>query len=50
MKYGAYDYMLKPCEIDELLSKIDEAYDKKQTHETKIIEARARHIELRRGD
>ena len=50
MKYGAFDYMLKPCEIDELLSKIDEAYDKKQTHETKIIEARARHIELRRGD
>ncbi len=50
MKFGAFDYMLKPCVIEELLEKIDEAYDKKQTHETKIIEARARHIELRRGD
>jgi DNA-binding NtrC family response regulator len=50
MKFGAFDYMLKPCEMEELLQKIAEAYDKKQTHETKILEARARHIELRRGD
>ncbi len=50
MKFGAFDYMLKPCEIDELLAKISEAYDKKETQETKILEARARHIEMRRGD
>ena len=50
MKSGAFDYMMKPCDIDELLTKVNEAYDKKQTHETKILEARARHIVLRRGD
>lgn len=50
MKSGAYDYLMKPCEMDELVKKVDEAYDKKQAHETKILEARARHIVLRRGD
>lgn len=50
MKAGAFDYMMKPCDIDELLTKVGEAYDKKTTHETKILEARARHIALRRGD
>ncbi len=50
MKFGAFDYMLKPCEMEELLVKIGIAYEKKEAQETKIIEARARHIELRRGD
>jgi len=50
MKLGAYDYMMKPCEMDELLTKVDEAYLKKQAQETRILEARARHIVLRRGD
>lgn len=50
MKSGAFDYLMKPCEMDDLLSKVGEAYDKKQTQETKILEARARHIALRRGD
>jgi len=50
MKLGAYDYMMKPCEMDELLAKVDDAYTKKQAQETRILEARARHIELRRGD
>ncbi|QGY40197.1 response regulator [Pseudodesulfovibrio cashew] len=50
MKSGAYDYMMKPCDIDELLAKVGEAYDQKQARETRILEARARHIELRRGD
>jgi len=50
MKSGAFDYMMKPCDLDELLEKVEEAYDKKQAQETKILEARARHIVLRRGD
>lgn len=50
MKAGAFDYLMKPCELDELLAKVQEAYDKKTSHETKILEARARHIALRRGD
>jgi DNA-binding NtrC family response regulator len=50
MKGGAFDYMMKPCNLEELIAKVGEAYDKKQAHETKILEARARHIVLRRGD
>lgn len=50
MKSGAFDYLMKPTDLDDLLAKVAEAYDKKQTHETKILEARARHIALRRGD
>lgn len=29
MKLGAYDYLTKPCEIDELVSKIEGAWEKK---------------------
>ena len=50
MKSGAFDYLMKPAELEDLLAKVADAYDKKQTHETKILEARARHIVLRRGD
>ncbi|MCJ2164504.1 MULTISPECIES: response regulator [unclassified Pseudodesulfovibrio] len=50
MKGGAFDYMMKPCNLEELIAKVGDAYDKKQAHETKILEARARHIVLRRGD
>ncbi|AMK12636.1 MAG: response regulator [Pseudodesulfovibrio sp.] len=50
MKSGAFDYMMKPCNLEDLVSKVEDAYDKKQAHENKILEARARHIVLRRGD
>lgn len=29
MELGAYDYMLKPYNVEELMEKIDEAYDRK---------------------
>ena len=29
MKLGAYDYVMKPCDIDELLTKTGEAYQHK---------------------
>ncbi len=29
MKLGAYDYVMKPCDIDELVLKIEDAYQKK---------------------
>ncbi len=29
MKFGAYDYLTKPCEIDELVEKIEGAWKKK---------------------
>lgn len=42
MKKGAYDYLMKPCDIDQLITKVEEAADKKQKHEEKIREARVR--------
>ena len=50
MKLGAFDYLMKPCELDELLAKVGEAASKKETHHRKIAEARANAIALRRGD
>lgn len=50
MKRGAYDYLMKPCEIDALMEKVAAATDKKREHEEKILEARATLISLRRGD
>ena len=33
MKLGAYDYLTKPCEIDELVAKIEAAWKKKEGKE-----------------
>lgn len=33
MKLGAYDYLTKPCEIDELVAKIEAAWAKKEGKE-----------------
>jgi DNA-binding NtrC family response regulator len=50
MKKGAFDYLMKPCDVDVLLAKINEAATKKREHEEKILEAKASLISLRRGD
>jgi len=50
MKRGAFDYLMKPCEVELLLQKINDATEKKRQHEEKILEARASLISLRRGD
>jgi len=39
MKLGAFDYLMKPCDIDLLMSKVQEASKKKRDHEDKIREA-----------
>lgn len=44
MKLGAFDYMMKPCDIDVLMNKIEGAAFKKREHEEKIMEARLRAI------
>ena len=36
MKLGAFDYVMKPCDIPDILEKIQKAHDKKQTMEEKI--------------
>ncbi len=50
MKLGALDYLMKPCDIEILMTKVQEAKAKKIKQEEKIAEARALHIALRRGD
>lgn len=42
MKLGAFDYLMKPCEIEQLMGKVQEATKKKRDHEEKIREARVR--------
>ncbi len=49
MKAGAFDYLMKPCDIDLLLAKIDRAVVKKREHEEKILQAKAQMIALKRG-
>jgi DNA-binding NtrC family response regulator len=50
MKRGAFDYLMKPCDMDVLMKKLEEAKKKKFTHEQKIMEAQAMNIAMRRGD
>ena len=42
MKLGAYDYLMKPCDMDQLVTKVGEAAKKKRDHEEKIREARVK--------
>ncbi|MCJ7773640.1 MAG: response regulator [Desulfobacterales bacterium] len=49
MKLGAFDYLLKPCEIEDLIAKVKEAVSKKRGHEEKIVNARVREITSRRA-
>jgi len=49
MKLGAFDYLMKPCDVDVLLGKVQEAAAKKRQHEDKILEARLKEITTRRG-
>ena len=39
MKMGAFDYLLKPIKLEELLVKLGEAFEKKDAHEQKIKKA-----------
>jgi DNA-binding NtrC family response regulator len=47
MKLGAFDYLMKPSDIDLLVEKVTEAAAKKRRHEEKIIEAQMRDITTR---
>lgn len=39
MKLGAYDFLMKPCDIEELVGKVKDAAKKKREHEDKIKDA-----------
>ncbi len=47
MKKGAFDYLMKPCDMDVLIPKVEEAAVKKRAHEEKIMEARIKEITSR---
>jgi DNA-binding NtrC family response regulator len=46
LKFGAYDYITRPCNMDELIVKIAEAAARKAHHEEKILQATAQAISL----
>lgn len=45
MKLGAYDYLMKPCETEELITKINKAQERKAEHEERIREAKVKKLE-----
>jgi DNA-binding NtrC family response regulator len=47
MKLGAFDFLTKPCDIEELVSKVAEATKKKRAHEDKIQEAERKKLLLK---
>lgn len=49
MKQGAFDYLMKPCDMAVLVEKVNEAASKKRQQEEKIIEARMKAITTRRA-
>ncbi len=49
MRLGAFDYLMKPCDMDVLISKVRGAASRKREQENKIIEARIKEITMRRA-
>ncbi|WP_310600008.1 response regulator [Desulfobulbus sp.] len=39
IKYGAFDYLMKPMDLDPLFEKLNAAYDRKRTQQEKIERA-----------
>lgn len=44
MKMGAFDYLLKPIKLEELMVKLGEAFEKKDQQEQKIRKARIKEL------
>ena len=44
MKLGAFDYLLKPIKLEDLLVKLGEAFHKKSLHDQKIREAKIKEL------
>lgn len=49
MKLGAFDFLIKPTETDELLEKIARAFSRKREQDQRIQEAEINQIVKRRG-
>jgi DNA-binding NtrC family response regulator len=50
MKLGAYDYLLKPADFDDLMEKLEGARKRKYEQEERIRKAEARLLVRRSGD
>jgi FixJ family two-component response regulator/two-component sensor histidine kinase len=48
MRLGAFDYLVKPCELSVLVAQIEKARARKFRQEERIMEARLREITMRR--
>lgn len=44
MRLGAFDYLLKPVKLEELMSKLGDAFEKKNAHEQKIRSAKIKEL------
>jgi DNA-binding NtrC family response regulator len=44
MKLGAFDFLVKPVKLEDLLVKMAQAFEKKDTHEQKIRSARIKDL------
>ncbi|MCK4389365.1 MAG: response regulator [Desulfobacterales bacterium] len=44
MKIGAFDYIMKPADIDDLMEKMRQAYQRKSAHEEKIRQAKVKEL------
>ena len=47
MKQGAFDYLMKPCDIDNLLDLVKKAKEKRDDHHEKIVQAHMKEITSR---
>ncbi|MBW1769033.1 MAG: response regulator [Deltaproteobacteria bacterium] len=44
MKLGAFDYLMKPIKLEDLMQKLAQAFDKKDTHDQKIKKAKIKEL------
>lgn len=49
MELGAFDYLMKPMDIDELLYKVQDAFKKKRLHEKRILKRKGVEAEGDKG-
>jgi DNA-binding NtrC family response regulator len=49
MKLGAFDYLMKPCDLEELIVKVEEAKLKRRAHQGKILEAFGKELRDKRA-
>jgi DNA-binding NtrC family response regulator len=49
MKLGAFDYLMKPCDLEELVVKVEDARSKRRAHQAKILEAYGKELRAKRG-